>query len=115
MIFTGVRKDIPSLLFAMDVFVFPSLYEGMPNAVIEAQASGLPCLISERISRDANVNGYVRFMPLDRDYEKWAETTINLQHTDRIMCNKKMVNGQYDINQVVDWFEEVVFGVNYGN
>lgn len=45
--FLGVRSDIPAILSAMDVFVFPSLYEGMPNTVIEAQATGLSCVISD--------------------------------------------------------------------
>ena len=54
-IFTGVRSDIPALLSAMDVFVFPSFYEGMPNTVIEAQATGLPCLIADTITKEANV------------------------------------------------------------
>lgn len=47
-IFTGVRSDVPQLMQAMDVFVFPSLYEGLPVTIVEAQAAGLPCVISDR-------------------------------------------------------------------
>ena len=50
-IFTGVRSDLPEVLMAMDAFVFPSFFEGMPNAVIEAQATGLPCIISDTITK----------------------------------------------------------------
>lgn len=46
-VFAGVRNDVPQLMSAFDVFLFPSLYEGMPNTVIEAQATGLPCLQPE--------------------------------------------------------------------
>ena len=60
-IFSGVRSDIPAILSAMDVFVFPSFYEGMPNVVIEAQSTGLPCIISNTITKEANITGLVIF------------------------------------------------------
>jgi glycosyltransferase involved in cell wall biosynthesis len=49
-IFTGRRTDIPRLLRAMDVFVFPSIHEGLPLAVVEAQAAGLPCVVSTEVT-----------------------------------------------------------------
>ena len=64
-IFLGVRKDIPQLLMAMDIFVFPSLYEGMPNTVIEAQATGLKCIISDTITREADITGLVSYTSLN--------------------------------------------------
>lgn len=70
-VFAGVRKDIPALLSALDVFVFPSLYEGMPNTVIEAQASGLSCLISDTITKDVLLTPLVRQMALGRASD-WA-------------------------------------------
>lgn len=53
--FTGIRSDVPELLNAMDVFFFPSLFEGLGLALIEAQVSGLPCLISDVIPEEADV------------------------------------------------------------
>lgn len=70
-IFAGLRTDIPSLLSAFDVFVFPSLYEGMPNTVIEAQACSLPCVISDTITREANICKKVTYLPLD-DPAAWG-------------------------------------------
>ena len=75
-IFTGVRSDVPELLMGMDVLVFPSLYEGMPNVVIEAQATGLPCLISDAITREANITSIVKYISLSATTKEWAETLI---------------------------------------
>ena len=54
-IFTGVRTDIPDVLAAMDCFILPSLFEGMPNTAIEAQASGLKCLLADTITNEAKI------------------------------------------------------------
>lgn len=74
-IFAGVRLDIPQVLSAMDVLIFPSLYEGMPNAIIEAQATGLPCVISDHITKEVKVTDIVKFMPLENP-EEWAKVSI---------------------------------------
>lgn len=71
-IFAGIRRDIPAILSAMDLFVFPSLYEGMPNVVIEAQASGLRCLISDRITREVHLSPLVDELPIDSE-PKWID------------------------------------------
>lgn len=71
--FLGVRSDVPKVLCAADVFVFPSFYEGMPNTVIEAQSLSLHCVISDRITPDADITGLVEYLPLG-DAKRWAQT-----------------------------------------
>ena len=71
-LFLGVRDDIPDLLQAMDLLVFPSLFEGLPVSILEAQAAGLPCVISDRISRETDIGlGLVEFLPLEGK-ERWV-------------------------------------------
>ena len=56
----------------MDVFAFPSLYEGMPLSILEVQANGLPCVISERVPKDVFVTDLLRPLPLETP-EAWVE------------------------------------------
>src|SRR4029077_19577320 len=72
-IFSGLRSDVPRLLRAMDVFVFPSLYEGLPLAVVEAQAAGLPCMVSTEVTREVEaVPGSIRWLRLAAGAKGWA-------------------------------------------
>jgi glycosyltransferase involved in cell wall biosynthesis len=108
-IFAGVRSDIPQILSAMDVLVFPSLYEGMPNTVIEAQATGLPCVIADTITREADITGLVQHLPLDLDAKEWAESAIAAvgpRHDTR----GKFTKAGYDIENTVKAFLRLVFG-----
>ena len=108
-IFTGVRSDVPALLSAMDVFVFPSLYEGMPNTVIEAQATGLPCVISDTITREADITGLVNYLPLG-DAGKWAECIEKLPRENRVTPIQQFKNNCYDIESVTEQFVKLIFG-----
>lgn len=72
-LFLGSRSDIPAILQMMDVFVMPSLYEGFPVTLIEAQAAGLPCVASSTISREVDSTGNVSFVDLDAPVEVWAK------------------------------------------
>ena len=60
--FAGVRSDVPNLLQAMDVLLFPSFFEGFPGVVLECQAAGLPCIISDTITREVNITGLVEYV-----------------------------------------------------
>lgn len=83
-IFTGVRADVNKLMQAMDVFAFPSLYEGLPVTMIEAQASGLPCIISKNVSEECIVtNGLVTSKRLDEAPSEWAECILEQVHRPR--------------------------------
>lgn len=85
-IFTGVRNDVANLMQAMDVFVFPSLYEGLGIVLIEAQAAGLPCVVSDTIPREAYLTDLVTAEKLSSSVEKWAEKILkkrDFPRTDR--------------------------------
>ena len=107
-IFAGVRSDVPALLSAMDVFVFPSLYEGMPNTVIEAQATGLPCIISDTITRGADITGLVQYLPLGNT-EEWANNIDRLPQVIRETPIQKFKENCYDIETVTEQFVKLIF------
>ena len=108
-VFTGIRSDIPALLSAMDVFVFPSLYEGMPNTVIEAQATGLPCVISDTITREANIADLVEYLPLTASAEHWAQIAIQKLSPERSDTKQAFVENKYDIQSLTKEFEKIIF------
>ena len=112
--FLGIRADIPALLSAMDVFIFPSFFEGMPNTVIEAQTCGLPCLVSDTITQQARVTNLVHFMNLKQPATQWAEKALEIaaeQTLDkRPQAAQQMRAAGYDIAEVVQQFTKLVFG-----
>ena len=109
-LFLEIRKDIPELLSAMDVFVFPSFYEGMPNTIIEAQASGLSCVISDTITKQANITGLVKYISLDKYAEIWADTVLKCSSESHKKYTKDdFISHKYEIKSSVDTFVENVF------
>ena len=77
-VFAGSRGDVPELLRAMDVFVFPSLAEGLGLALIEAQVSGLPCVLAEQLPAESRLPGAVLFaVPLAAGPEAWADAVTS--------------------------------------
>jgi glycosyltransferase involved in cell wall biosynthesis len=75
--FLGFRNDIPALLQAFDVFVLPSLFEGFPLVLVEAQSAALPCIASESITKSVAATQYILFCPLDAPPEIWAKEMEN--------------------------------------
>lgn len=71
--FLGARNDIPELLQAGDVFVFPSFYEGFPVAVLEAQAADLPCVISNTITKEVCLTENIVQLPINKAKELWVK------------------------------------------
>lgn len=99
-IFAGQRFDVPQLLSAMDVFVFPSFHEGMPNTVIEAQATGLPCVIADTITAEADITGLVTYLPLEETAEYWAQTALSRVTEQRRDTAGDFLARGYDIESV---------------
>lgn len=99
-IFAGQRFDIPQILSAMDVFVFPSFHEGMPNTVIEAQATGLPCIIADTITKEADITGLVQYISLDQKPEYWAKAALSAVLKERPDTTQAFIEHGYDIQCV---------------
>lgn len=78
-VFAGIRSDIPKLMKCMDIFLFPSLYEGVPLACLEAQLSSLRCLVSDTVSDDfVFVPNTAEFLSLKQPPKLWAEEALKL-------------------------------------
>ncbi|MBE6677732.1 MAG: glycosyltransferase family 1 protein [Ruminococcaceae bacterium] len=75
-IFTGIRRDIAELMSAMDIFIFPSKFEGFPVTLVEAQASDLPCVISDTFSKTAVVSDRVKILSLNDAVDDWADSLL---------------------------------------
>lgn len=89
-IFLGVRGDVDRLLNAMDVFVLPSLYEGLPVSLIEVQANGLPLITSEMVTKEALLLPTSLSLPLEASDDEWAQRIVTAparinNSTDKIM------------------------------
>ena len=106
-IFTGVRSDIPMLLQAMDVFVFPSIHEGLPVTLVEAQASGLPCFISDNITTEVMITNSVKRISLKKSPEEWTkEIFSSLKRHQRRNMSSEIIRAGYDIESVIKWYQE---------
>lgn len=76
----GVRSDIPTCLKVMDVFLMPSFFEGLPVSLIEAQASGVPCIVSDNITLEADIGlNLIHFINLDQSVESWGKLILDMK------------------------------------
>lgn len=104
-IFTGVRSDVHSLLQAMDVFLFPSLFEGLGIVAVEAQAAGLPCLISDGVPMACKATELVVQIPLSSGVEAWAGEAMKAVGTPRKVTTGEIVSSGFDIAENALWLE----------
>lgn len=99
--FLGIRTDIQELLQAFDLFLFPSLYEGLPVTLVEAQAAGLKIIASSTIAKEVAFTNLVTFIELGDSPKKWSETILKTIKYDRKNTFKEIVEGNYDIYENV--------------
>ena len=94
----GTQKQVWNYYQAMDSFVFPSLYEGLGIVAVQAQNSGLPCVVSDQVPPEADVTGTLRFLPLDAPVQKWTEAILSQRGIERRDQSEKVKEAGYDID-----------------
>lgn len=105
-LFQGIRSDIPEQLQAMDVFVLPSFYEGLPVTTVEAQAAGLPCVVSAGVPSECKLTESVRQLPLEAGAEAWADTILSLRDYPRRNNYQIIADAGFDIQANAKWLQD---------
>ncbi|HKL11672.1 MAG TPA: glycosyltransferase, partial [Clostridia bacterium] len=109
--FLGLRTDIPEILAAADIFLMPSHYEGIGNVLVEAQAAGLPCFVSDSIPKEVDMGaGLVEFLPLKNDAETWSKQILASDKNRNPEAFRKVIEKGYSIQDTVRIVEEIYLG-----
>lgn len=109
--FLGIRQDVNNLLMAMDILVFPSVFEGLGLVLIEAQAAGLPCFTSDVVPQTTKVSDNIEYLSLNKDSEEWANTIFNYSYAQERNCDDLIKNLQtkgFDISEQAKNFVELI-------
>ncbi len=112
-IFTGNVTNVGEQLSSMDVFAFPSMYEGMPLSLIEAQANGLPCVISDKIPTDVYLTDLITALPITEECkERWIERIVNSKRTDSEKYYSIIDNAGFSVKKMLDKIYDLYEGGN---
>ena len=95
----GVINNVNEVLQAMDVMIMPSLFEGLPFALLEAQTAGLKCIVSDTISRESDLLGNTTFLKLTQDDKIWAKQVLSSESENREWAFAKIREKGFDINE----------------
>ncbi len=106
--FLGSRDDIPDVMMAADAFLFPSIFEGLPVTLIEAQSTGLDCLISDRIPKEVIVTDRMHVMSLQQSPSQWADQLLQLATSkhERTSTLQQIIDAGYDVRKNAPLLED---------
>lgn len=117
-IMTGELNNTNEIMQGMDIMVMPSLYEGLPNVIIEAQIAGLPCIISDTITKECKITENVDFESLNSPVEIWAKKILDTDIIDREHSRDKIISqvrkAGYDIDENAKRLKNIYFDL-YNN
>ncbi len=106
-IFVGNTTNVQNYLSAMDVFVFPSLYEGLPLSILEVQANGLPCIISDTVPPDVFLTDLIHPLSLKNDKEKWINEILAVNRNTKTDYPLQLKNAGFDIHTAMKKVYEI--------
>jgi len=104
-VFLGIKSNVEDYLSAADCYVMPSLYEGLPVAAVEAQCSGLPCVLSDSITKEVALNDDLIFLSLRDSIDIWVNTILAYKVFNRSGKSNIVAKRGYDINLVAKQIE----------
>ena len=113
-LFLGLREDISELLMCMDIFIMTSIHEGLPVVGIEAQASGLPLVLSDCITKEINVSNNIKYISLSESPTNWAIeiNKIAIKENNREESYKNVKEKGFDIKETVKKIEKIYLSKN---
>lgn len=115
-IFAGVRSDVNKILQAMDIFLFPSVFEGLGIVTVEAQAAGLHTIVSEAVPKEAFLSEVIEYVSLSAPKEEWAEKVLRYQQGyERPNTFEQLRDAGYDIESVAKEMEHFYITTNTEN
>ncbi|MBQ8472248.1 MAG: glycosyltransferase [Bacilli bacterium] len=100
------RSDVNEFLQVMDVFVMPSIYEGLPVTLIEAQAASLPIVMSDTITDEVIITNLITKLSLEDDIKIWVQNILKYKNFKRYNTKKEIQASGYDISKNVNWLTE---------
>lgn len=117
--FLGLRNDAAELYNVMDVFVLPSWYEGLPVVAVEAQANGLPCLVSDYVSWECRLTRSLEFLSLKESARAWASRTLGLATGRNPTACEELAYAGFDIKEeaprLAEFYEDLAKSVPHGS
>jgi glycosyltransferase involved in cell wall biosynthesis len=118
--FTGRISNVNEIIQACDIMLLPSIYEGLPNVVLEWQIAGLPSLISDKITQECKVTDMVHFLPIDQGTQIWVDKVNSIEVKDNrekasLYACKEMQKAGFEIHESTRRLEEIYLLQRYNN
>lgn len=103
--FLGIRKDVNKMYSTMDVFVFPSFHEGFPVTVVEAACSGVPMLLSDKITNEVKFYDKIKFVGIS-DSSEWVNEIKNMKNSREVILSEKLK--RFDAKTISKEYENII-------
>lgn len=107
----GLRSDVEKVCQSFDCFLFPSLFEGLPVTLVEMQAAGIPCVISDVITDEVCITDSVKKISLDESAEQWAEAVLNYKDFTKSDTSFQIKQSGFDVKITSKWLENFYLNV----
>lgn len=106
--FVGAVDNVHEWMSAIDCLLMPSLFEGLPFVLVEAQAAGLPCVVSSTVSQEANITGLVRYIALEEDAKVWANIIRESIQETRKNSQQTLIDAGYSILSMAQTVSKII-------
>ena len=107
-ILTGAVDNVNEWMSALDCLLMPSLFEGLPFVLVEAQAAGLPCVVSSTVSREANLTGIVEYLELTERTDIWANKILEACRKERLDTTQQLIDAGYSVKDTARLVSSII-------